>query len=179
MLHLQKVAQYVENFGKNIILIGFMGSGKSTVGKLLAKKLGHVFVDMDQVIEKQEGRSITDIFQTEGEQHFRKLERELLSSFTANQGLVISTGGGVPCFENNMNLINALGKSIYLQLSPKKLAERLKNEKNSRPLIKSMNDDELLLFIEKKLAERELYYLQSKLILPISEQSASEIVSLV
>lgn len=140
-----------------VFLIGFMGCGKSTLGKKLAKKLNLNFIDMDHAIEEQEGMTINEIFSSKGENNFRKIENEYLASFET-ENVVVGTGGGAPCYYNNIDLINELGCSVYIKLPPKVLKDRLKGETNKRPLVQNMSDEELLSFIEVKLNEREVYY---------------------
>src|ERR1035437_10296834 len=143
----------------NITLIGFMGSGKTTVGKVLAEKMGLDFADLDSVIESSEKSSIADIFKTKGEDYFRELERDALNSLLKKDNLLIATGGGTPCFFDNLANINKNSISIYLKMSADSLFERLKNEPNHRPLIKDLKDKELRLFISDLLATREPFYL--------------------
>lgn len=153
-----------QNLKNNIILVGFMGCGKSTLGKELAIKFSMDFVDMDGLIEKQEKKSITQIFRDHGEGYFRELETKLLHSFKNQKNLVISTGGGTPCFNDNMTIINSLGQSVYIDLPPKVLRNRLQHEKSVRPLIAELSSDELLSFIEHKLEERLPFYQKSTVV---------------
>ena len=161
---------------KNIVLVGFMGCGKSTLGKKIANKLGKTFVDMDAEIEKQEKVTISQIFETKGEAYFRQLEHDYLKSLVVKNNLVISTGGGTPCFFNNIEIINAIGKSVYIQLSPEALKNRLQNETNKRPLIANLSGIQLLEFITIKLKEREQYYLQSQIIFNASTTEESTLI---
>lgn len=144
--------------------MGFMGCGKSTFGKKLAKALSWSFIDLDDYIEKQEGITISEIFATHGEAYFRELETEVLSESKAFQNTVISTGGGLPCFNNNDKYIKALGVGVYIKLPPKVLRDRLKNEKAKRPLLANLSDEAMLSFIESKLEEREKFYESSEVI---------------
>lgn len=146
-----------------IFLIGYMGSGKSTFGKKLASRLRLNFIDLDEFIENKTGKSINEIFAENGEQHFREFEKECLSEVSLLPDTLISTGGGTPCFSDNMNLMNDAGVTIYLQISPKGLFSRLVHAKTKRPIIKDMTDDELMVFIEKHLSERETFYQLSKI----------------
>ena len=107
-----------------IILIGYMGSGKSTLGKKVARKLNYEFLDTDSVIEEQAGMTIADIFQQFGEPHFRTLEHDLLLSLKDRDKIVVATGGGMPCFKGNMDLLNELGKTFYLNRSVNELVHR-------------------------------------------------------
>jgi shikimate kinase len=141
-----------------------MGCGKSSLGKRLASKLDLKFVDLDREIEKKYEKSILSIFENEGETEFRKYEAELLREVSRLENVVISTGGGTPCFEMNMELINNCGISIYLKLSSQSLLHRLVNSKKERPLVKDMTFFELKKFISNKLLEREVFYNRSKII---------------
>ncbi|MEY4727536.1 MAG: hypothetical protein RLZZ390_60 [Bacteroidota bacterium] len=157
---------------KLIFLIGFMGSGKSHEGHLLAKHLDLPFIDLDGWIEEQQNRTISEIFRTEGEDSFRNIEtaalqqaaHQLLSqSVSSTYAGIISTGGGTPCFHDNMDWMNANGVTVWLNLPVAVLAMRLSKEKSKRPLIANLNDGELYQFIEKKLEERYPYYSMSTL----------------
>ena len=148
-----------------IYLTGYMGSGKSTIGKKLATKLGFLFIDLDNLIESKYRITIPDIFSKYDENAFRLVEHKTLQdTFTINN-VVISTGGGTPCFYNNISLINQHGFSVYIQMHAKSLYDRLINSKKKRPLLADKSADEILDHIEKQLGERESYYLQSKLII--------------
>ncbi|WP_428330488.1 shikimate kinase [Mucilaginibacter sp.] len=141
-----------------IFLIGFMGCGKTTLGRKLANRLGYPFMDLDHVLEEQAGMSIADYFSNFGEDAFRKLESEVLKQTVYPEHAVISTGGGLPCFFDNIDWINAHGKSVYIKLSSKTLADRLEHEKTKRPLLREKHGDTLIAFIDEKLAEREGFY---------------------
>lgn len=145
-----------------IYLIGYMGCGKTTAGKKLASKLGYSFIDLDELIESNQNKSIANIFEDEGQEIFRKIEREALHTTFNLTNSVISTGGGAPCFFDNIEQMNSHGKTVYIQLSPKALVSRLSSAKNERPLIKGKSDDELLDFIEKALLEREPFYIKAQ-----------------
>ena len=162
-----------------IFLIGFMGSGKSSVGKKLSAKLGYEFKDMDHLIEENEGMSISDIFREKGEKKFREMEQETLTKLISGENIVISTGGGVPCQPGNMDLINMHGISIYLRMETEDLFERLKARKARRPLIKDLSDAELKDFIIENLADRESYYNQAKYIVDGSKRDVVEILGLI
>jgi len=133
-----------------------MGAGKTTITKLLANELLLPFYDTDQEIEKKQKRSVSEIFKKDGELHFRMLETELLKNITQNS--IISCGGGLPIHNNNMELINSKGKSIYLKASNICLLNRLKNEKQSRPLIENKTDEELEIFIKNEVQNRNPFY---------------------
>jgi shikimate kinase len=144
-----------------IFLVGFMGSGKSTLGQRLARRLGYSFIDMDTRIEGEYGMTINEIFETLGEKAFRDMENQLLEEMFMQENAVISTGGGLPCTGNNMDLINRHGVSIYLRLEPSALINRLSRGKSRRPLIRHLSRPELEAFIEAKLREREPVYLKA------------------
>lgn len=150
---------------KPIFLIGYMGSGKTTLAKKLASKLELPFIDTDDEIVKEIGMSITEYFQLHGEEKFRELEREQLLK-TAQQNAIVSTGGGSPCFFDNMQWMNENGISVYLQMSPKSLFDRLSQSKpNKRPILIGKTEEELFNFITEKLTEREPFYQQAHLII--------------
>ncbi|MFC2113543.1 shikimate kinase [Bacteroidota bacterium] len=162
-----------------VFLVGFMGSGKSSKGKLLATHLGYDFMDTDKEIVEQLGMSINDIFRKFGEVKFRESETSLLNDLVTRNNLVVSTGGGLPCHAGNMDHINRLGCSIYLKVSPTQLFSRLSSRKYKRPLIKDLSDKELMDFIERTLSEREAYYEKARHVLMGLEVSIDELVNLV
>ena len=143
-----------------IFLVGFMGSGKTTMGRKLAGYLGYLFIDLDKILEDEAGMSIAEFFKRNGEEAFREFERRMLQSSTFNDNTVIATGGGAPCFFDNMEWMNKNGTTVYLMMSPKGLVDRLKHS-TDRPLIKGLNEEEMLKFIAGKLEERELFYKQA------------------
>ncbi|WPY99373.1 shikimate kinase [Christiangramia sp. OXR-203] len=160
-------------------LIGYMGSGKSTVGKLLSEELNHKFYDLDQEIEKEYGLAISEIFARRGEIFFRKAERKMLQKLIAlDEDAIVSLGGGTPCYGDNMELIKNADsvRSIYLKLNIQTLLQRLKQGKEDRPMISHLETEELLEeFIRKHLFERGFYYNQSELILDCNGKDLSEI----
>ncbi len=141
-----------------IYLIGYMGSGKSTVGKELAQTLNLQFIDLDSYIEERNFKTIPEIFASEGEDGFRKAEQKALHEVSEFENIVIATGGGAPCFFDNMDHIKKTGTSLYLEGSPRILAERLMNSKTERPLIKGKTEEELIAFIDETLAKRNNWY---------------------
>ena len=145
-----------------IFLVGFMGCGKSEIGKDLAKLLHFNFLDLDESVEKKEGMSVTEIFETKGETAFREIESNCLRKVKLENN-VVSTGGGTPCFKNNMIWMNENGVTVYLKTEEKLLFDRLKNDTQSRPLLKNLSGISLMKFIQIKLGEREKFYLQSQL----------------
>ena len=148
-----------------IFLMGFMGSGKSTIGKQLARKLKMDFVDMDDYIEEKEGESIPELFKSKGEQYFREKENQSLKELCELEKTVISLGGGAPCTDQNLELIKTSGRSVYLKMSIPALINRLSNGKESRPLIKGKTDDDLKSYIAINLGIREEYYNQADVII--------------
>ena len=146
-----------------VFLIGFMGCGKTTFGRKLAKQLEWDFIDLDDYIESEQKASIQEIFSDKGEAYFRGLESNALEEASKWEKTVISTGGGTPCFNNNISFINNIGLSIYIKLSPEVLKSRLKGGKSKRPLIANLSDAELLSFIKNKLAERSGDYSKSEI----------------
>ena len=145
-----------------IFLVGFMGAGKSRLGKRLAKRMDFSFLDADQEIEKENNSTINELFVEFGEKGFRTLETNWLKELNV-ENTVVALGGGTPCFNDNMRIIQTKGKTIYLELTPKMLVDRLQNAKAIRPLIEPIKNDKaaLLAFIEEKLKEREVFYKQA------------------
>ena len=155
---------WIGNMDTRIFLIGFMGSGKSTQGSRLAQQIGYRFVDMDHLIEETAGMTVPEIFRELGEKVFRKWERDILLEQCKREHLVISTGGGAPCHSDMMDLMNANGSTIYLEMSPTALCDRLIHSRTERPLIKGKSPEELQEFISGLLKEREGYYKRASLI---------------
>ena len=135
-----------------------MGSGKTTAGKKLAAALGWSFIDLDKKIEEHTGKIIPDIFSQNGEVWFRNVEAEVLRSLNELTNTVISTGGGAPCHDDNMDYMLETGFTVYIKLNPEQLKSRLITSKGVRPLIQGLSADELLEFIEDKLSIREKWY---------------------
>ncbi|HHG83182.1 MAG TPA: shikimate kinase [Bacteroidetes bacterium] len=149
-----------------IFLIGFMGAGKSTIGKFSARHNALEFLDLDTYIEQREGLEIREIFRLQGEDHFREIERMALDEVIAlEQDLLISCGGGTPCYFDNMARLNAAGVSLYLDLSSARLTDRLRRSKSKRPLLQSIEGD-LQHFVHKKLMQRAGFYGQAHIIIP-------------
>jgi len=156
-----------------------MGSGKTNLGKKLAKRLSYSFVDTDAEIEKEAQLSINNIFTHHGEAAFRKLEQKQLQKLSTSENMVVSTGGGLPCYHNNMDLINKTGTAIYLKASPVFLKSRLKNQQKNRPLIASYNEEELLVFLQQQLSAREAFYEQASIITPAINSNTKTIEELI
>jgi shikimate kinase len=145
-----------------IFLIGFMGSGKTHWGRLLSKKLGLTFYDLDTVIVDQEKKSVSDIFAEKGEEYFRYKETEALDRIAQEEkGFILSCGGGTPCFFNNIEFMKKSGKVIWLNTSIDVLTQRLLRERKSRPLIREVDESDLGRYIVRKLSERRMYYQQA------------------
>jgi shikimate kinase len=156
---------------KRVILVGFMGCGKSTLGKKISNQLGIPFIDSDKEIESHYNKSIGEIFTENGESYFREIEREYIEALDLRDDFVLATGGGMPCFGYNMDKLNEIGTTFYLERSPKELTHRLINAKVQRPLIEGMDERELQQFIENKLVEREEYYKKATIVLTRDEQT--------
>lgn len=146
-----------------IFLIGFMGSGKTTLAKKLALRMGYDLIDLDHELEKSLNMSISDFFKVSGEQAFRELESKLLQEFEYPENCVVATGGGAPCYFNNMEWMNANGTTVYLQLSTPALAQRLYNGRAKRPLLRDLSEEEIEDFIDQKMLERRPFYSQAQL----------------
>jgi len=162
-----------------LLLAGYMGSGKSIIGKLLAEKLAISHYDLDQEIEKVAKSSIKNIFSTKGELYFRKLERQvLIQILNQNTPFVLSLGGGTPCYFDNYKLFQTPEiTSIYLKASVETLANRLKHQKNQRPLIADLSQEALQDYIAKHLFDRNFYYHQMQYTYTVDTKSIPEIVS--
>lgn len=141
-----------------ILLIGYMGAGKTTLGNALAQELGLSFIDLDLFIEERFRKSISQIFSEKGEEEFRRIEQNMLHEVAEFEDVIISTGGGTPCFFDNIDYMNNKGITVYLQVPTERLFTRLSIARRSRPLIKDKSDEELLCFISEQLSKRELFY---------------------
>lgn len=145
-------------------LIGYMGSGKTTMGRILSKNLGYEFVDLDSFIEGRFHQTIPQIFEKLGEDEFRRIERECLHEVGEFENTVISTGGGAPCFFDNMDFMKSNGKTIYIKMDARQLTDRLlTTETSTRPLIAGKTPGELYDFIETALEKREPFYSQAEI----------------
>ena len=164
---------------KRYILIGFMGAGKTYLGKQLAENLNLPFIDSDEEIEKEYNSTIKEIFEKEGEEAFRLKEQKFILNLRNKGSFVLSTGGGMPCFSKNMDLLNEMGNTIYLKLSPSVLAQRLLNDNEERPLIVDDKIDQLMLFIKEKLSVREQFYHQSQIVLDENAQTIEHILKFI
>lgn len=147
-----------------IFLIGFMGSGKTHWGRLLSEKLGIRFFDLDEQVTEHAGMSIPKIFETDGEEQFRLLEKEVLHILSeSHDSFVMACGGGSPCYFNNIEYMNQSGTTVWINTPLDTLFERLVKEKDKRPLIRELSDEQLKGFISKKFADRRIYYEQARL----------------
>jgi shikimate kinase len=167
---------HIENMNR-YFLIGYMGSGKTTYGKLVGKALNLSFIDLDGYIEKKTMKTITELFDELGEDGFRKLEKESLHEVSQLKDILVATGGGTPCFSNNMEYMNANGETIYLRTSVRELRERLRMSKTKRPLIQGKDLDQLETYIAASLEKREPFYLKAKYILDTDDLNPNNIKS--
>lgn len=145
-----------------IFLVGFAGAGKTTIGRKLARQLKYNFVDTDQLICEQTGISVDEIFTKKGESHFRELESQIISQIISYKDTVVSTGGGLPCFNGTMHQMNQSGLTVFLKVNVGILFKRLVKEKSTRPLLKNLSSVEIMEFITYHMQLREPYYKQSK-----------------
>lgn len=161
-----------------IVLVGYMGSGKSTIGKLISNFVGIPFYDLDEIIEKHENKSIKNVFKDKGEIYFRKVESQLFKQFiNENDNFVLALGGGTPCYANNHFILQRDDiNSFYLKTSVQTLLSRLIKESENRPLINNLNETELNEYIRKHLFDRNYYYLQSKKII-VTDDKSKEIIA--
>lgn len=141
-----------------IFLIGYMGSGKTRTGRLLASKLGCEFMDIDQLFEEKYRISIRDFFRKYDEKAFRKLEHDLLEQTIHRDDVVYSMGGGTPCFYGNMELLKKTGLTVYIKMPPATLFQRLQSARKQRPVLHDMDSDSLFRHIQEQLSQREPYY---------------------
>lgn len=156
-----------------------MGSGKTTIGKKLATRLGFLFIDLDGFIENKYRITIPELFNKYDEDAFRLVEHQSLQETFSFSNAVISTGGGTPCFYNNMELINQYGISVYIKMHKKSLYDRLINSKKKRPLLTDKSPEQIMNFIHNQLAERESFYKQSKLIIKGESIDIDKLVELI
>lgn len=153
---------------KRIVLIGYMGSGKTTVGKALAKELELPFYDLDWYIETRMRKKVSQIFAERGEDGFRQIERNMLHEVAEFEDVVVSCGGGTPCFFDNMDYLNQQADVVWLKADPEVLQKHLLMGKGDRPLLKGKSSDELLLFIREQLKVREPFYSKARYHLDVS-----------
>lgn len=164
-----------------LYLVGYAGSGKSSLGKRLARRLGIRFVDTDKWVESQEGASVADIFLYGGEAYFRNAERQAVESLYAEgENMVVATGGGLPTWSDNMEWLNHHGLTIYLERTAEQILSRMSAYgRDKRPMFRGKSDDELLSFMHSQMAEREGFYRQAHISVdctPISDDDAVEVI---
>ncbi len=153
---------------KRIILIGYMGAGKTTIGRALAKELGLNFYDLDWYIESRRHKKVAQIFAEQGEEGFRQIEHNMLHEVAEFEDIILSCGGGTPCFFDNIDYMNSLAQVVYLRCEPEVLHRHLLMGKVERPLLKGKSPDELIGFIREQLATREPYYNKAQYQLDVS-----------
>lgn len=153
---------------RRVYLIGYMGVGKTTMGKRLSKSLGLSFIDLDKFMESKYLKTVPDLFHEKGEDEFRKMEQKLLREISQIENVVISTGGGTPCYFDNMDVMNNTGVTVYLKARPEDLAARLLVSRNVRPIISERSPEELLPFIVAHLSQREPFYNRAQIVYEIN-----------
>lgn len=161
---------------RSLFLIGFMGSGKTTYGRLLAQALDMPFVDLDEALEQEHGMKVVELFEAWGEIRFRREERLMLRSVAGNAPLVVATGGGTACFFDNMDFMNEVGETLYMRTSVRELKSRLLFSKEDRPLLRGKTDAELKQYIAETLEKREVYYLKAQYILDTDNLNAHNLM---
>ncbi|OHX68492.1 hypothetical protein NH26_08100 [Flammeovirga pacifica] len=157
-----------------IYLVGMPGSGKSTLAKALSSQLNLPFFDMDDEIVKKEGRSIPEIFEKEGEDYFRKVEQEIVHDFHP-ENCILATGGGAPCFFDNMNVMNELGTTVFVDVDANHLTERVWSEHGTRPLLSQSSKEEIFQSISDKRSQRLAFYQQSKFMIEAGTKTPDEL----
>jgi len=162
-----------------VIIVGYMGSGKTSVGKKMAHHLAVPFLDSDHLIAEQEGKSISEIFELHGESYFRELEQQLIKRLSKQENFVLSTGGGLPCYNNLMTDLNKLGTTLFLKRPVKELAHRLSVSKTRRPLIEGKSKEELIQFIETSLKHRTQFYEKAQFTIPRTIEKPLEILKFI
>ena len=162
-----------------LILVGYAGSGKSSLAKRLAKVLGVGYVDTDTLVEQSEGATIADIFHYEGEEYFRRAERQVLERLVDEDYRgIVATGGGLPAWGDNMECLNSIGTTIYLKRSPEQILSRLSAYgREKRPMFRGKSDEELLQFMHEHLAQRESYYAKSHIVVDCNTMGDAEVVN--
>ncbi|NLV53436.1 MAG: shikimate kinase [Bacteroidales bacterium] len=145
-----------------IILIGYMGAGKTTIGKVLAREMGMDFYDLDNYIEGRFHQKIPEVFAEKGEEGFREVERKMLHEVAEFENIILSCGGGTPCFFDNMDYMNLQGETVFLDAPPRVLKEHLQMGKTVRPLIQGKTEEELIAFIEQSLQMRLPFYQKAR-----------------
>lgn len=164
---------------KSIILLGYMCAGKTTVGRALAKELDCRFYDLDWYIEERFHTKVSRIFAEEGEERFRDLERRMLHEAAEFEDIVLSLGGGTPCFFDNMDYMNATGQTFYLKATPDTIVQHLALSRGERPLLKGKTPEELRAFVTEQLAEREAFYEKAQHIIDVNVLDSFDKINLV
>ena len=164
--------------GEMAVITGPSGCGKSTLGRKLARRLGVDFIDTDALVEEREGASVADVFRYEGEERFREAERRVLDEVIAGASFaVVSTGGGLPTWRDNMPCMNAVGHTVYLRRSPEQIARRLSPYgRRKRPRLQGLDDEQLVAFMRGDMAAREPFYAQASLVVDCDPMSDDELV---
>jgi shikimate kinase len=153
---------------ESITLIGYMCAGKTTIGKVLSQRLGRTLYDLDWYIEERYHQRIPQIFAEHGEAHFRQLEQRMLHEVAEFENIILSCGGGTPCFFDNMDYLNRVSQTVYLKASPDVLCRHIAQSRGERPLLKGKSPEELRAFVTEQLAQREPYYARAKHVVDIS-----------
>jgi len=162
-----------------VYLIGFMGSGKARYGRRLAQEMNFSFVDTDQLIEEREGMDITEIFKTKGEEYFRTLEQKVLTEVSQMNQTIVATGGGMPCWEKNLDFMNTTGLTVYLKAGLGCVMKNLLKEKEKRPMIANIDSTVLADYIHEKLEERKPCYKDAHTWILTNNMKFSELHNLV
>lgn len=160
-----------------IFLVGFMGAGKTSIAQLVAREYGYTYIDTDEEIERKYGQTISELFKTEGEDAFRKIEAETLRVLTLTPNTIIATGGGLPCYHNNMDWMNQKGITIYIKQEPEELEKRLLGTWQKRPLLNKIEKNGLLGYINDLLEVRKPYYEQAKFAILSTLVSAQTVIN--
>lgn len=157
-----------------IFLIGFMGCGKTTLGRAASKVTGMRFIDLDEMIEREQGATVREIFAERGEEAFRELETDALKRAGEGGDVMVACGGGTPCVGSNMDMMRACGTVVWLKADMDRLMKRLEEGKAQRPLLAGLNGDEMRLFVERKLQEREPHYSRASIVFDSSRMDTLE-----
>ena len=162
-----------------LVLVGYAGSGKSSLAKRLSKALGVGYVDTDTLVEQSVGATVADIFHYEGEEYFRSAERDVVEKLVAEgYSGIVATGGGLPAWEDNMDRLNSVGLTIYLKRSPEQILSRLSAYgREKRPMFRGKSDEELLAFMHDHLAQREPYYAKAQIVVDCNTMSDECVVN--
>lgn len=153
---------------KSITLIGYMCAGKTIVGKALAKSLGRTFYDLDWYVEERFRKKIPEIFAECGEEKFRDMEHRMLHEVAEFENIVLSCGGGTPCFYDNMDYLNGVSETVYLKASPQTLCDHIAMSRGERPLLKGKSPEELRDFVERQLEVRAPFYEKARYVVDIN-----------